>query len=99
MSLADLLTYLAAHRDLRPFLSESGWRELHTPPFGGNYAMGWFVRPDGSLWHNGSNTLWYAEARVDAAQGVVAAAATNDGNLQKSSSEVGEALLAASAAA
>jgi CubicO group peptidase (beta-lactamase class C family) len=99
MSLADLLTYLAAHRDRSPFLAESGWRQLHTPPFGGNYAMGWFVRPDGSLWHNGSNTLWYAEARVDAAQGVVAAAATNDGNLQKSSSEVGEALLAASAAA
>jgi CubicO group peptidase (beta-lactamase class C family) len=99
MSLADLLTYLAGHRDESALLSGDSWKTLHTPPFGGNYAMGWFKRPDGSLWHNGSNTLWYSEMRFDAASGVSAAAVSNDGNLAKSAVPVGQALLAASAAA
>lgn len=79
MSLADLLTYLAAHRD-RPaaLLSAKSWELLHRPPFGGEYALGWVVRPDGALWHNGSNTAWYAEVTVDAATGLVAASVAND---------------------
>jgi CubicO group peptidase (beta-lactamase class C family) len=99
MSLADLLTYLAAHRDEDPILRPESWRTLHKPPFGGDYAMGFIVKPDGSLWHNGSNTLWYAEARFDAAAGLAAAAVANDGDLAKSSIAVGNALIAASAAA
>jgi CubicO group peptidase (beta-lactamase class C family) len=99
MSLEDLLTYLAAHRDESAFLSGPTWRVLHQPPFGGDYAMGWIVRPNGALWHNGSNTLWYAEAQFDAASGIAVAAASNDGNLQKSAAEVGHALLSAAAAA
>src|SRR5262249_14760677 len=47
--LADLLRYLAAHRDGSNFLKPDSWRLLHTPPFGGGYAMGWAVRPDGAL--------------------------------------------------
>jgi CubicO group peptidase (beta-lactamase class C family) len=79
MNLADLITYLSAHRD-RPkaLLSTESWAKLHTPPFGGNYALGWFAAPDGALWHNGTNSIWYAEAIVDRANGVVAAFVSND---------------------
>ena len=51
---------------------------LHTPPFGGDYAFGWIVRPDGALWHNGSNGQWYAAMEFNARRGVSAAAASND---------------------
>jgi CubicO group peptidase (beta-lactamase class C family) len=76
----DVLKYLAAHRDRTPFLRSESWERLHTPPFGGDYAMGW-VQRDGGLWHNGSNTLWYAEVSFNPGAGVVAAAATNDGRI------------------
>lgn len=79
MSVGDILTYLAAHRDQPDgYLKPESWKTLHTPPFGGDYALGWMVRPDGTLWHNGSNTLWYAEVMFNATTGVVAAAAAND---------------------
>jgi CubicO group peptidase (beta-lactamase class C family) len=99
INLADLLRYLAAHRDGSAFLKPESWRILHTPPFGGGYAMGWIVLPDGALSHGGSNTLWYAEVRVDRAAGVVAAAAANDGDLPRVTPAVGHALLEAAAAA
>jgi CubicO group peptidase (beta-lactamase class C family) len=98
MNLNDLLTFLATHRDQDRFLSPAAWRVLHTPPFGGDYAMGWVVRPNGVRWHNGSNTLWYAEAQFNPASGIATAAVSNDGNLPKSGLEVGRALLAATAA-
>ncbi|WKL57988.1 serine hydrolase domain-containing protein [Asticcacaulis sp. ZE23SCel15] len=79
MSLADMLTYLSAHRDQpEAFLKGASWQTLHTPPFGGDYAMGWVVRKDGSLWHNGSNTVWYGEVMVDPKAGVVCASVGND---------------------
>ena len=92
MSLRDILRYLIAHRDRSEFLKPQTWATLHTPPFGGNYAMGWLVRPDGALWHNGSNFLWYAEVLVDAANGVVAAGVCNDGNRTRSEPAVSRAL-------
>lgn len=99
MSLQDLLRYLSAHRDRTGFLRPETWTILHTPPFAGEYAMGWIVRSNGALSHAGSNTLWYAEVLVDAATGVVAAAACNDGHMTKSAPAVGRALLEAAAAA
>lgn len=81
MTLQDLVTYLSAHRDQAPLLTRETWQTLHTPPFGGDYAMGWIVRPDGLLWHNGSNTLWYAMAAFHPGQGIAAAAAANDGRV------------------
>lgn len=79
MPLSDMLTYLKAHRD-RParFLKAESWTKLHTAHFRDNYALGWFVRPDGALWHNGSNTMWYAEVFVDPEGGSVCAACAND---------------------
>lgn len=78
MALGDLLTYLAAHRDRDPrLLTRASWDALHRPHFGGDYALGWIVLPDGRLWHNGSNSLWYAEAMIG--RNGVAALAQNDG--------------------
>jgi CubicO group peptidase (beta-lactamase class C family) len=97
MSLYDLLRYLIAHCERTEFLKPQTWKILHTPPYGGDYALGWVVRSNGTLWHNGSNTLWYAEALIDPADGVVAAAASNDGYIAKSGPAVGRALLEAAA--
>ena len=98
MSLADLLKFAAAHRDRSPYLGSESWALLHTPPFGGDYAMGLVVRPDGALWHNGSNTLWYAEMLIDPGRGVAAAAAANTGALDEAAPAVGEALMGAAEA-
>jgi CubicO group peptidase (beta-lactamase class C family) len=98
MNLGDLLTYLEAHRDHGALLRSQTWDVLHTPPFGGNYAMGWEIRPDGSLWHNGSDQRWYAEATFDAQSGIVAAAVANDGR-SRTWGAVSDALLSAAAAA
>jgi len=84
MSLDDVLSYLAAHRDTLPFLKPDTWRTLHTPPFGGDYAMGWMVHPSGDLWHDGSNRLWYAHALFNKGRGAAAVAATNEGRPQRS---------------
>ncbi|HYD46349.1 MAG TPA: serine hydrolase domain-containing protein, partial [Phenylobacterium sp.] len=97
LSMADLITYLAAHRDRSAFLKPESWRTLHTPPFGGDYALGWNVRKDGSLWHNGSNTLWYAEAAFHPGEGIAWAAVANDGS-PPTSPAVGRAAIAARAA-
>ena len=78
--------------------SSSARTILHTPPIGGDYAMGWMVRSDGALWHNGSNTAWYAEAQPNTGAGVAAAAACNDGALANSMPAVGPALVEAAAA-
>lgn len=79
MSAADLLAWLAAHRD-RPagFISPASWAMLHRAHFGGDYALGWIAGKNGSLWHNGSNTAWYAEAAVEPASGLVALICAND---------------------
>lgn len=84
MSPTDVLSYLRAHRDAAAFLKPDTWRTLHTPPFGGDYAMGWMTRPNGDLWHDGSNTLWYARALFNERNGVAALAATNEGRPQRS---------------
>lgn len=93
----DILKYLAAHRDRASFLRRESWDLLHTPPFGGPYAMGWARRGD-ALWHNGSNTLWYAEVMFDSTKGCSAVAAVNDGDAGAMGRPVGTALLGAAAA-
>ncbi len=81
MNLPDLLSYLAAHRDRPALLSRAGWAQLHKPRFRSNHALGWFVSPEGNLWHNGSNTAWYAEAAVERGSGLVMAHCSNDAAL------------------
>ncbi len=92
MNLRDLIAYLDAHlRRPAAFLKPDSWQILHTPPFGGNYAMGW-IAEGGRLWHNGSNTLWYAEMCADTARGTLAAVACNQGDLKQSQPAVGALL-------
>jgi len=86
MSLEHVLTYLAAHRDGSAFLQAESWRLLHTPPFGGNYAMGWYVRADGGLSHPGTNLRWYAEVFVAGARDVATVGATNAASPQAATS-------------
>ncbi len=99
MPLADMLAYLSAHRD-RPtrFLKAATWDKLHTPPFGGNDALGWFTNKDGRLWHSGSNTLWMAQVLIDQKAGFVCAACANDATAP-TSRNVEEVLASARAAA
>lgn len=94
---SDVFKYLAAHRDRSSLLRRESWDALHTPPFGGEYAMGWAQR-EGMLWHNGSNTLWYAEVMFDRTRGIVAAAAANDGRVGVVKQPIGAALLGAAMA-
>jgi CubicO group peptidase (beta-lactamase class C family) len=52
------------------------FKRLHQPEGTATYAMGWVSRPTATgriLWHNGSNTYWYAIVAFDAAadRGVV----------------------------
>lgn len=96
-SFEDVFKYLAAHRDRTSFLRRESWDALHTPPFGGPYAMGWSER-EGMLWHNGSNTLWYAEVMFDRTRGIIAAAAVNDGRVGEVAQPVGAALVGAAQA-
>lgn len=93
----DAFKFLAVHRDRTSFLRAESWRMLHTPPFGGPYAMGW-QSEEGRLWHNGSNTLWYAEVLVDQRRGIIAAAAVNDGRIPLQRPQVGAALVGAAQA-
>lgn len=94
----DVFKYLRAHCDqASPFLRRESWQALHTPPFGGPYAMGWAER-EGMLWHNGSNTLFYAEVMFDRNRGIVAAAATNDGRVDAVGQPIGAALVGAAQA-
>jgi len=78
MDLADLLKFLEAHRDRRtPYLREASWKTLHTPPFGGDYALGWSVSPTGVLTHGGTNSHWKSEVLVDREAGLAAASVAN----------------------
>lgn len=99
MPLADILVYLTAHRD-RParYLRAASWDKLHTPPFGGHDALGWFTNKDGRLWHSGSNTLWMAQVLVDQKAGLVCASCANDASA-RTSRIVEEVLASARAAA
>lgn len=92
MPLADMARYLSAHATRRSdFLGAESWRRLHTPPFGGEYALGWVIPEPGQWWHNGSNTMWYAEVTFDA-EGRAAAVVVNDGELPVVRPVVGELL-------
>lgn len=92
MTLLDLakfgLAHSEGHRGLRnAYLKQDTWRLLHTPPVrtarGNDYAFGWVARPDGTLWHNGSNTYWLAELAFDPAKNVSACAAANVASAQE----------------
>lgn len=92
MSPDDVLTYLLAHATRDPdLLSSDSWDWLHRPRGPDGLALGWLVRSDGSLWHNGSNTFWYAEVAAWP-DGRAAFVAVNSGDIAKVQQAVGAAL-------
>ncbi len=88
MTIGDLARYGAVHLggesgSLPGLLPQSAWKRLHTP-FLDDYACGWACYTSDSaggpvIWHNGSNTMWYALLVVLLARNLVLAFATNDG--------------------
>jgi CubicO group peptidase (beta-lactamase class C family) len=91
MSMADLAIYgnehLLGDKGQGALLSGETYSELHQP-FLDDYASGWVVveEPwaDGRmLWHNGSNTMWYALLMVLPEKNTVLVFVTNDGSIGK----------------
>jgi CubicO group peptidase (beta-lactamase class C family) len=92
LSLADWLKFVAAHLQARPghplgFTAET-LQKLHSgEPFdesGRGYAMGWGVQqaPDTEhtfLFHDGSNTLWYASVWASPSERMAIVAVANQG--------------------
>ncbi len=101
VSLTDLGRYLGAHmagdrREPNDYLTADSWQTLHTPPFGGNYALGWGVR-DGRLLHAGSNTMWFVQIVMEPESDRAVVIAFNDGRTDQLAPVMGpiiEALLA-----
>jgi CubicO group peptidase (beta-lactamase class C family) len=93
LPLESLMAFLVAHRDQpADYLSAESWERLHTPVSGGDYALGWGVRSDGSLVHAGSNTMWFARMLIDEESGCALAVAVNDGRIDAVSAPVNAAL-------
>ncbi|HYN07544.1 MAG TPA: serine hydrolase domain-containing protein [Vicinamibacterales bacterium] len=74
MTVGDLARWgqehLRGERGVDGLLRGATFRRLHAPPRPeATYALGWAVRREGdrrTIWHNGSNTLWYAIVAFDA---------------------------------
>lgn len=88
MTIGDLARYGAIHLEgefgTEPvLLPRSSWERLHAPLLE-DYAAGW-VRDERDwaggpvIWHNGSNTYWYALLMLLPANDAVLAFTTNDG--------------------
>ncbi len=62
------------------FLTQANCQTMQTP-VSENYGLGWVIQTaengERLIWHNGSNTKWYAELAVFPEQEIVVAAATN----------------------
>ncbi len=91
MTIGDLARYGVAHLEGEygsdpVLLSRSSWQRLHAPFLNG-YARGW-VRHERDwaggplIWHNGSNTLWYALLMLLPARNMTLAFVTNDGAVE-----------------
>jgi len=92
MPLEGVLGFFAAHAARDPaFLSEASWQRLHRP-VQENYALGLERRANDVVWHNGSNTMWYAEGLADPNRARAAVAVCNSGDLQRVEPAVSQAL-------
>lgn len=87
MNLADWAKFVSLHvmKEKHPtkLLAAESFARLHTPPPGGDYALGWAVgqRPWGGtvLTHSGSNTMWYCVVWASPEKNFAVLAATNIG--------------------
>lgn len=85
LSMAELAQWGQVHLracdgQLPKFLTQASCQTMQTP-VSEEYALGWVIltRDDGErvVWHNGSNTKWYAELAIYSDRDIVVAAATN----------------------
>jgi CubicO group peptidase (beta-lactamase class C family) len=85
-TLSDYLKYAVAHLEgangTSTYLTTATFTKLHTPTAGTDYALGWGVvnrawAGGDALWHNGSNTLWYAVVWLAPTRDLAVFAATN----------------------
>jgi CubicO group peptidase (beta-lactamase class C family) len=72
MNVADLARWgqehLRGERGGDGLVTAATFQYLHRPAPGGEYALGWAIRTIAGrrvIWHNGSNTLWYAAVALD----------------------------------
>jgi CubicO group peptidase (beta-lactamase class C family) len=108
-SLPDWAKYVTAHtlgeKDAddggKHLLPAASFVKLHKPfsDDGSNYAMGWVASGKSGerrLWHNGSNTMWYAEATIALDEGWAVLVGVNEGPEpgQKASTKATAALIA-----
>ena len=102
-SLEDWARFLAMHLGVvaeagKSVCSASSLATLHQPPEGGDYALGWVVTKrdwaDGPiLWHNGSNTMWYAVTWMAPDMGFAVLVTCNHGGGSKACDEVAGACI------
>lgn len=101
MSLAELCRYGQEHMDGESgkgkLLAAATYRRLHTPKLQ-NYAFGW-VAPKKNrwvderiVWHNGSNTMWYALVVQLPERNAIVAVTSNDGDVKGAESAAFEIL-------
>ncbi len=95
ISASDMLKYTKARATRHNIISAKSWEILETPPFGGNYALGVIKRDDGFIWHNGSNTLWYAEMAYNPNNKKSGFAACNSGDIANVTTPINDALFGA----
>jgi len=91
MTLAELCAFgnehLQGERGTGTLLTAKTYRRLHTPELK-NYAYGWVVPTESEwsdesiLWHNGSNTMWYAMLVLIPNRKAVVAVTSNDGDIK-----------------
>jgi CubicO group peptidase (beta-lactamase class C family) len=104
MTLDDLLVFGRAHieagRTSDALLSEDTFQRLHTPVMS-DYAYGWVVQrrdfgagEEPVIWHNGSNTMWYALLVLLPDRDTVIVMASNDGSALSQTQAAFDALAA-----
>lgn len=91
MSISDLARYgwvhLQGEKSDSAYLQTPTFKRLHQRVIG-DYAYGWIDAHDKwadgrVLWHNGSNTYWYALLMIVPSRNAVAVIVTNDGYLKQ----------------
>ncbi len=96
-SLSDMANYLSMHlagargESVNGLLSAQSFVKLHTAQTGGDYALGWGV--DGEIiTHNGSNTMWFANAIIHPEKNIAVFVVTNSADLDKTDSDAAKAI-------
>lgn len=95
MNLTDLAKYVDEH--LRgehgggQLLGHETYKVLHSPVLD-DYACGWVVDRAGTIWHNGSNTMWYAFVAFEPSSSHVIVVTANDPGIELCEAVAGKIL-------